>query len=142
MCSYTHKWQNAADILLPFSSVMGIIQYNFYCSMYPQALRAGSTLNWQKHTQNINRTETVQRRKWNYCERTHTPYKTQTVARRFSVLFCPHSADSCSEVKSSCSASSKMKKNTYAWLRLALYSSHQKFQKKKSEAFLGEVNSE
>jgi hypothetical protein len=31
---------------------------------------------------------------------------------------------------------------TYARLRLALYSSHNKYQKKKQEAFLGETNIE
>ena len=93
-------------------------------------------INRKKHKQNRNSTKTKVK-----LLSTHTPDKTQTYARCFSVLFCPHSADSCSEVNTSCGASRKMK-NTYAWLRLALYSSHQKYQKKKSEAFLGEINTE
>ena len=95
----------------------------------------------QVHTKltktNRNRTETKQKQHKNKTEtnihtHTHTHDKTQTFGRCFRVLFCAHSADSCSDVNTSCSA----------WLRLALYSSHQKYQKKKSEAFLGEVNIE
>jgi hypothetical protein len=61
---------------------------------------------------------------------THIRQK-QTFSRRFSVLSCPQSADSWSEVNTWSVVSRKIKKmRTYAWLRLALYSSHQKYKKR------------
>jgi hypothetical protein len=64
MCSYTNKSYNAADILLPFSSIMDIIQYNFYGTTYPKTLWVRSTdknKTETKHKQN--KTETVKKQK-------------------------------------------------------------------------------
>jgi hypothetical protein len=74
--------------------------------------------------QNRNKSDTTAR------ARTHT--QMHPTKRKYFLdvsVFCLHTAGSCSEVNTSCGASSKMKKmkmRIQAWLRLALHSSHHK----------------
>jgi len=73
---------------------------------------------------------------------TNTSDKSQICSSCFSVLSCPHSAYSCSEVNTSCGSAKEMRKmRTYTWLRLALYSYIKKKIEKKG-ALLCQVNIE